>query len=167
MAQKRSKRIPGLEPYRRRPPNGTFETLQFEARRKAQMLLWGFCQRWGNDLPPWRRAILVGQAKRLALNPPDSAWARRMLAKRGRLAAQKDYRLRWINPTSNATEARRSKLIMNPPPQPQRRARSTFCRPACFRQVSRRRAAWPRSRQLSPRSSSWHPAPTLRKSPLR
>ena len=100
MAQKRSKRIPGLEPYRRRPPNGTFETLQFEARRKAQMLLWGFCQRWGNDLPPWRRAILVGQAKRLALNSPDSAWARRTLAKRGGLAVREKYRREGIDPTA-------------------------------------------------------------------
>ena len=128
MAQKRSKRIPGLEPYRRRPPNGTFETLQFEARRKAQMLLWGFCQRWGNDLPPWRRAILVGQAKRLALNPPDSAWARRMLAKRGGLAVQEKYKREGINPTAKATAARRSKLQTNAP-QPQRRAGTIYTLP--------------------------------------
>jgi hypothetical protein len=40
----------------------------------------------------WRYAILVGQAKRLALNPPDSAWGHKMLAKRGGLAVQMQYR---------------------------------------------------------------------------
>lgn len=89
---KRNRRIPGLESYRRRPPNGTFEALPFEARRDAQMWLWRFCKRWGNDLPQWRRAILVGVAKRLALHPPDSAWGRRMLAKRGGRAAQRRRR---------------------------------------------------------------------------
>jgi hypothetical protein len=128
MAQKRSKRIPGLEPYRRRPPNGTFETLQFEARRKAQMLLWGFCQRWGNDLPPWRRAILVGQAKRLALNPPDSAWARRTLAKR-RASRAREVQAGRDRPDRQGTAARRSKLRTNPPPQPQRRAGMIYILP--------------------------------------
>jgi hypothetical protein len=32
---------------------------------------------------PWLRAILMGQAKRLALNPPTSAWGRSMLTKTG------------------------------------------------------------------------------------
>jgi hypothetical protein len=96
MAPKRNQRIPGLEPYRRRPRNGNFEMLPFAARRDAQMWLWRLCQRWGNNLPQWRRAILVGVAKRLALNPPDSAWGRRMLAKRGGLAAQRRRRREGI-----------------------------------------------------------------------
>jgi hypothetical protein len=40
---------------------------------------------------PWLRAILIGQAKRLALNPPTSAWGRSMLAKRGGHAVQHQY----------------------------------------------------------------------------
>lgn len=118
MAPKRNKRIPGLEPYRRRPPNGTFEALPHAVRQRAQMWLWKFCQRCGNDLPPWKRAILVGQAKRLARNPPDSAWGHRMLAKRGGLAAQEKYKREGINPTAKATAARKRKLQTNPPSQP-------------------------------------------------
>lgn len=121
-------RIPKLEYYRRQPPNGTFEALPYEVRQRALMLLWRFCQRWGNDLPSWRLAILVGQAKRLALNPPDSAWGRSMLAKRGGKAAQEKYRLEGINPTAKATEARRRKLPTNPP-QPQRRAGRIYTLP--------------------------------------
>jgi hypothetical protein len=41
---------------------------------------------------PWLRAILMGQAKRLALNPPTSEWGRSMLAKRGGYAVQQKYR---------------------------------------------------------------------------
>ena len=42
-------------------------------------------------MPRWRFAILVGQAKRLALNPPTSDWGRSMLAKRGGYAVQRKY----------------------------------------------------------------------------
>jgi len=125
---KRNRRIPGLESYRRRPLNGTFDALPHYARRGAQMWLWRFCQRWGNDLPPWRYAILVGQAKRLALNPPDSAWGRRMLSKRGGLAVQEKYRREGVNPTVKATEARRSELQTNSP-QPQKRAGTIYILP--------------------------------------
>jgi hypothetical protein len=83
------------------------------------MWLRRFCRRWGNDLPPWRYAILVGQAKRLALNPPDSAWARRMLARRGGLAVQEKHRREGIAPPAKVTAARRSKLQTNPLPQRQ------------------------------------------------
>jgi hypothetical protein len=57
-------------------------------------------------LPPWRFAILCGQARRLALNPPDSAWGHRMLAKRGGLAVQRRYRLEGRHPTARATLCR-------------------------------------------------------------
>lgn len=93
MAPERNKRILGLEPYRKpSPPGGAFASLTWQQQRAAEQLLWRFCQRWAGNLPRWRRAILVGQAKRLALNPPDSAWGRKMLAKRGGLAAQRRRR---------------------------------------------------------------------------
>src|SRR5215831_6134055 len=99
-------RIPGLQKYRNRKPNGRFEDLPYEIRSKAQMWLWRFCQRWGNDLPQWRIAILVGQAKRLALNPPDSSWGRKMRARKGGLTAQRHYFWEGINPTEKATATR-------------------------------------------------------------
>jgi hypothetical protein len=86
-------RIEGLKKYRGRNPRGYFEDLPWEAKRRAQTLLHRFCERWRGDLPPWRFGILVGQAKRLALNPPTAAWGRSMLAKRGGLAVQRQYQL--------------------------------------------------------------------------
>jgi hypothetical protein len=122
-------RIAALDSYRKpAPPGGPFAALTWPQQRAAEQLLWKFCQRWAGNLPQWRRAILVGQAKRLALNPPDSAWARRMLAKRGGLAVQEKYRREGINPTAKATAARRSKLQTNAP-QPQRRAGTIYTLP--------------------------------------
>jgi hypothetical protein len=85
-------RIEGLGQYQRRGEGVYFEDLPWETQRAAEYWLARFCERWGQDLPHWRLAILVGQAKRLALNPPDSAWGRRMLAKRGGYAVQRLYR---------------------------------------------------------------------------
>jgi hypothetical protein len=113
-------KIPGLQNYRDRKSNGTFEDLPFNLRNEAQMRLWHMCQPWGNDLPGWRYAILVGQARRLARNPPDSVWGRTMLAKRGGLAVQKLYKWEGINPTAKATTAHSRKLQATP--RPKRRA---------------------------------------------
>jgi hypothetical protein len=99
-------RIEGLKKFRGRNPRGYFEGLPWEVRNRAYMWLHKFCQRWGNDLPRWRFAILVGQAKRLALNPPTSGWGRSMLAKRGGYAVQLHYQLEGRNPTAPATRAR-------------------------------------------------------------
>jgi hypothetical protein len=51
-------------------PAGPFAALPWAQQRAAERWFWKFCQRWGNDLPPWRRAILIGVARRLALHPP-------------------------------------------------------------------------------------------------
>jgi hypothetical protein len=51
-----------------------------------------------------------------------------MRCRRGGLASQKDYRLRGIDPTAMATEARRRKLQSNPP-QAQRRAGAIYTLP--------------------------------------
>jgi hypothetical protein len=99
-------RISQLDTYRDRNPDGYFHDLSPEARARAYQWLSRFCERWGDDLPAWRFAILVAQAKRLALNPPDSSWGRRMLAKRGGLAVQRRYRLEGKHPTAHATRCR-------------------------------------------------------------
>ena len=88
----RKTRIPELKPYQGRNPEGYFADLTREQKQAAERWLWRFRQRWGRDLPRWRFAILVGQARRLAKNPPTSAWGRTMRAIRGGLAVQRLYR---------------------------------------------------------------------------
>lgn len=87
-------KIVALENYRGHNPKGYFEDLPWEVRNRAHQWLFRLCPKWGRDLPAWRFAILVGQAKRLAPNPPTSAWGRSMLAKRGGLAVQRNIGLR-------------------------------------------------------------------------
>ena len=102
-------RISQLEKYRDRNPGEYFDELPPDARIRAYEWLTRFRKRWAGNLPSWRLAILVGQARRLALNPPDSAWGRKMLAKRGGLAVQRRYRLEGRNPTAYATRCRVAK----------------------------------------------------------
>jgi hypothetical protein len=52
---------------------GALRSLAPDARLLAHRLLGKFCARWRGDLSRWRFGMLVGQAKRLAQNPPDSA----------------------------------------------------------------------------------------------
>jgi hypothetical protein len=129
MAPNRNNRIPALDPYRKpAQPGGPFAALTWQQQRAAEQLLWKWCKKWGTDLPPWRLAILVARARRLALHPLTSTWGKQMRCRRGGLAAQKDCRLRGIDPTAKATEARRSKLLTNPP-QPERRAGGIYTLP--------------------------------------
>jgi hypothetical protein len=99
-------RIYQLDRYRDRNPNGYFHDLPLDVRISATQWLDRFCKKWADNLPPWRFAILVGQARRLALHPPDSAWGRRMLAKRGGRALQRKLRLEGKRPTAHATRCR-------------------------------------------------------------
>jgi hypothetical protein len=87
-------RIEGLKKYRDRNPSGYFEDLPWEARQRAFGWLHQFCQRWRGNLPSWRFAILVGQAKRLARTTPEerSQWGRKMWAKLGGHTVQRVYR---------------------------------------------------------------------------
>jgi hypothetical protein len=87
-------RIKGLKNYRGRNPHGYFSDLASDARRRAYLWLHHLCKPWGSDLPSWRLAILIAQAKRLALTTPEqrSKWGRTMLAKRGGYAVQRTYR---------------------------------------------------------------------------
>lgn len=87
-------RLPLLQS--RRPhcdPAGPFAALTWQQQRLAESYLYRFCQRWGSDLPPWRRAILIGVAKRLALHPPPPGWGRSMLAHRGGKATKQKAEL--------------------------------------------------------------------------
>jgi hypothetical protein len=106
-------RLFALEKYRGRNPKGYFEDLPWEVRNRAHQWLHRFVSRWGHDLPSWRFAILVGQAKRLALNPPSAAWGRSMHAKRGGLAVQRKYWIDGKHPTGPATEAGLTKRSRN------------------------------------------------------
>src|SRR5262249_44134841 len=57
----------------RNPPGADlFADLPPLERAKAEEKFKEFCEEWQPDLPPWRRAILAGVARRLALHPPDS-----------------------------------------------------------------------------------------------
>jgi hypothetical protein len=71
-----------------------FDDLPWEVRDRASQWLQKFCARWRHDLPSWRLARLVGQARRLAQTTPEerSAWGRRMQARHGGLAVQRMYR---------------------------------------------------------------------------
>jgi hypothetical protein len=103
-------KIAALKNYHHRHPAGYFQDLMPGVRASAHRWLDRFCKRWRGDLPPWRLAILVGQARRLALNPPTSAWGRFMLAKRGGLALQRKLRIEGKHPTERATRIRLQKL---------------------------------------------------------
>lgn len=99
-------RIRGLKEYQRRGRRGVFCDLEPDQRQAAIRILRRLFERWKGDLPQWRRAILIGQAKRLALNPPDSSWGRSMLARRGGYAVQRMYRMEGKHPTEKATRVR-------------------------------------------------------------
>lgn len=101
-------RIKSLRKYNGRNPNGYFDDLPPQARVAAWRWLGKFETKWGRNMPRWRRAILIGQAKRLALMSGEerSAWGRAMLAKRGGRAVQRKYAVEGRNPTAAATRAR-------------------------------------------------------------
>ena len=58
---------------------GPFSDLTWHQQRAAEQWLHKFCARWGSDLPPWRRAILTGVARRLAKNPPAEGFGLSLL----------------------------------------------------------------------------------------
>jgi hypothetical protein len=108
----RGKPIPDLKKYQGRNPNGYFQDLDWPIRQRAYARLKFFCERarrrrgW---VPQWLFAIYVGQAKRLALNPPTYEWSRWMNAKKGGYAVQRLYRREGRHPTEIATLVRLGK----------------------------------------------------------
>ena len=69
-------RITALKRYQLPRGTGRFDDLPPYRRAEAQAHLQRLCAKWGDDLPQWRRAILVGRAKDLVLRPRDAAWGR-------------------------------------------------------------------------------------------
>lgn len=61
-----------------------FSDLSPYFRVRAELWFERLAARWEGRLPGWRKAVLVGQAKRLARMPDASlpGWGRRMLARR-------------------------------------------------------------------------------------
>jgi hypothetical protein len=82
--------------FRRNPHSRShvpiFEGLSPQQEQEASHLLAKFLRRHP-DCPAWLYPILVGNARRLALNPPSSAWGRSMRAKKGGYATQRRYRI--------------------------------------------------------------------------
>jgi len=81
-----------------------FDDLPLRLRWEAERHLARLCDRWRGNLPGWRRAILIGRARWLALNPPTSQWGKSMLAKRGGYAVQDRYRREGRTGGNNAAQ---------------------------------------------------------------
>ncbi len=90
--------INALSDQPKRTGEGYFNDLPPAMRTHAEQWLARFRDRWQWNLPNWRLAILIGRARYLALNPPNSAWGRRMLAARGGHALQRLKRERREKP---------------------------------------------------------------------
>lgn len=107
MTPMRNKRISVLQKQRRpSPPGGAFVSLTWQQQRIAEAWLWKFCQKWRGNLPPWRRNILIGVAKRLALYPLGPEWGRRSFAIKGGKAAQRRHRLAELDVMALARAAK-------------------------------------------------------------
>lgn len=106
-------KIDGLRKFRGRNPRGYFADMPWEVRQRAYSWLNRFVTRrrarFGH-VPRWLFAIYVGQAKRLALNPPTATWGRSMLARRGGYAAQQRFRMEGRDLQRQATRCRVAKL---------------------------------------------------------
>jgi hypothetical protein len=107
------RRIPSLKKFQGRNPNGYFQDLSWPIRQRAYRWLHHLCAKGKRErgaVPQWLFALNVGQAKRLALNPPGYQWSRWMNAKKRGYAVQRKYRREGRHPTEAATRAR---LIKN------------------------------------------------------
>ena len=81
-------RISSLRSYQRRRRDAPrFDDLPPDQRAVAEAHYQRLCSRWGDDLPQWRRAILVGRAKDLVLRPRDANWGRALRKGRRRQPA--------------------------------------------------------------------------------
>ena len=79
--------ISALKHYQRPRGAGRFDDLPPDQRAAAEAHFHQLCSRWGDDLPQWRRAILVGRAKDLVLRPRDANWGRALRKGRRRQPA--------------------------------------------------------------------------------
>jgi hypothetical protein len=110
---------PGM--FRRRGPrkpkgSEPFGDLPLIQRLQAEEKFQEFCEKWSGKLPPWRRAILAGVARRLTLHPPGTEWGRRMRRIKGGVHCQRKYRERGSHPLVEFNQAmakRRNDLSRN------------------------------------------------------
>lgn len=88
-----AERLPMLQAVKRGKAKaaGPFSDLPWAQQKAAEQWYWKFCQRWGNDLPPWRRGILIGVARRLAVKPFTAGRGLSMLRTKGGLATARRY----------------------------------------------------------------------------
>jgi hypothetical protein len=113
-------RIEPLRKYQRRGRDGFYFTELLPSDQEvARRWLRRFVDRYrhrnnGRPVPPWLFAIYVGQAKRLTMHPPSSDWGRRMLARKGGLAVQRQYRLEGRDAIAIANRVR---LVRGTPAQ--------------------------------------------------
>ena len=77
-------RINSLKRYQARRRRERFSDLPLHERAEAERHYQRLCARWADDLPQWRRAILIGRAKDLALRPRDGNWGRQLRRRRPR-----------------------------------------------------------------------------------
>ena len=93
-----AERLPMLQAVKRGKAKaaGPFSDLTWPQQKAAEQWYWKFCQRWGNDLPNWRRGILIGVARRLAVNPPKPNFARSLATCAGRRSLMRKIRAAGI-----------------------------------------------------------------------
>jgi len=121
-AMARVKVLHDSQPKGHKPnPAGPFANLTWDQRKVAEAWLWKFCKRWEGNLPNWRRAILIGVAKRLALHPVTPRWGLRMLcARSGYGLARKCRELGIEHPGIAALNRAREWKRAGRPPLPSR-----------------------------------------------
>ena len=99
---------PGMFRWRRpRKSKGSdpFGDLPLIQRLQAEERFRQLCAKWAGNLPSWRRAILAGVARRLTLDPPNSAWGKRMQRIKGGVHCQRKYREQGWHPLSEFNQA--------------------------------------------------------------
>ena len=90
-----------------RNPAGPFADLTWAQQRAAEQWLFKFCEKWKHDLPNWRRAILIGVAKRLAVNPPKPGFGKALHRIYTGQCAQRKYRAEGRDPLAAAHRSQR------------------------------------------------------------
>ena len=93
-------RIESLQHYQRPRGAGRFDDLPSDQRAAAEAHYARLCARWGDDLPRWRKAILVGRAKDLVLRPRDAEWGRELRKQRQRRPPATDVSATVPHPSS-------------------------------------------------------------------
>jgi hypothetical protein len=157
MARTKGQKIHGLKRKPKRK-GGYFDELPGDQRRIAQYYYRRFVERWrrrGRRIDRWLRPILVGQARRLAKNPPTAAWGRSMAAKKGGYAVQQQYRMEGRDPTAKASrvrQARQGKPVAPRPDYPNRMPPQEPCKSHEIRVIE---AARETARHLRPANRSF------------